>query len=152
MRTLYLEKRRALPNSEWEVLNTGLLTQLRQMDWPSASTAHIFLPIRKFGEPDTYRIVPVVNEAIGRPLRWAISRTDPKTGDLYHFVLDRNTPVRENNWGIPEPLGGYRVEEQEMDLVFVPLLAFDQLGHRVGYGKGYYDRFLGKCRPDALKM
>jgi 5-formyltetrahydrofolate cyclo-ligase len=36
--------------------------------------------------------------------------------------------------------------------VFIPLLAFDKSGHRVGYGAGYYDRFLSKCKPDCLKV
>ena len=35
--------------------------------------------------------------------------------------------------------------------MIVPLLCFDARGHRVGYGKGYYDRFLQKCRPDCIK-
>jgi 5-formyltetrahydrofolate cyclo-ligase len=36
-------------------------------------------------------------------------------------------------------------------MVLIPLLAFDQTGQRVGYGKGYYDRFLANCRPDCIK-
>jgi 5-formyltetrahydrofolate cyclo-ligase len=35
--------------------------------------------------------------------------------------------------------------------VIVPLLCFDRRGHRVGYGKGFYDRYLQKCRPDCIK-
>ena len=37
-------------------------------------------------------------------------------------------------------------------MVFVPLLAFDKKGHRVGYGKGFYDKFLSECKPDAIKI
>jgi len=44
------------------------------------------------------------------------------------------------------------VSESEIDLIFVPLLAFDETGNRVGYGKGFYDKFLTKCRPDAIKV
>jgi len=71
---------------------------------------------------------------------------------LYHFVWDKQTLIEQNSWGIPEPLGGVRVDEQEIDLVFVPLLVFDEMGYRVGYGKGYYDRFLSKCRSDIQKV
>jgi 5-formyltetrahydrofolate cyclo-ligase len=55
-------------------------------------------------------------------------------------------------WGIPEPVGGRIVEPAEFDVVLIPLLAFDAKGHRVGYGKGFYDRYLVKCRPDCLKI
>lgn len=151
LRATYLEKRRALPTEEWDALNNKLFAQIRTMPWDAyqARTIHIFLPIRKFGEPDTNRIIPIVTERSNQKLRWVLSRTDPTTGELYHFEWNENTVIRENAWGIPEPLGGYRVAEEEIDLIFVPLLAFDERGHRVGYGKGYYDRFLAKCRPDA---
>jgi 5-formyltetrahydrofolate cyclo-ligase len=55
-------------------------------------------------------------------------------------------------WGIPEPIGGRIVEPAEFDVVLIPLLAFDVNGHRVGYGKGFYDRYLASCRPDCLKI
>ena len=37
-------------------------------------------------------------------------------------------------------------------MVFVPLLAFDEKGNRVGYGKGFYDKFLAECKPEILKI
>jgi 5-formyltetrahydrofolate cyclo-ligase len=40
----------------------------------------------------------------------------------------------------------------KIDVVFVPLLAYDTLGNRVGYGKGFYDTFLSECKPDVLKI
>ncbi|MBV9241520.1 MAG: 5-formyltetrahydrofolate cyclo-ligase, partial [Acidobacteria bacterium] len=58
----------------------------------------------------------------------------------------------ENKWGIREPDGEQTASPDEFDIVLVPLLAFDSFGHRVGYGKGYYDRFLSLCRPDCLKI
>jgi 5-formyltetrahydrofolate cyclo-ligase len=57
-----------------------------------------------------------------------------------------------SKWGIPEPLKGRIVEPAELDVVLIPLLAFDLNGHRVGYGKGFYDRYLASCRPDCLKI
>ena len=57
-----------------------------------------------------------------------------------------------SRWGIPEPIGGRVVEPTEFDVVLIPLLAFDVKGHRVGYGKGFYDRYLAACRADCLKI
>ena len=52
--------------------------------------------------------------------------------------------------GIPEPVSGIAILPEILDVVFVPLLAYDEKGHRIGYGKGFYDRFLKKCRPDTI--
>jgi 5-formyltetrahydrofolate cyclo-ligase len=57
-----------------------------------------------------------------------------------------------SHWGIPEPVGGVVLNPSDFDIVLIPLLAFDLAGNRVGYGKGFYDRFLVNCRPDCLKI
>jgi 5-formyltetrahydrofolate cyclo-ligase len=44
------------------------------------------------------------------------------------------------------------VDADQLDMVFVPLIAFDEQGYRAGYGKGFYDRFLATCRPDCIKV
>jgi 5-formyltetrahydrofolate cyclo-ligase len=51
-----------------------------------------------------------------------------------------------------EPKRGSNISPADIDMVIVPLLAVDQQGHRIGYGKGYYDRFLKLCRTDCLKI
>ncbi|MGI9547808.1 MAG: 5-formyltetrahydrofolate cyclo-ligase [Flavobacteriaceae bacterium] len=109
---------------------------------------HIFLPIEKKKEVDTQSIVDLL-----RGLNKKI--VVPKIKDaeeLEHFLFETNTPLRENQLGIPEPQYGISVQVQQIDLVFVPLLIFDKKGHRVGYGKGYYDRFLKSCRNDVIKI
>jgi 5-formyltetrahydrofolate cyclo-ligase len=72
--------------------------------------------------------------------------------ELEHCLLTDQTTLKLNRWGIPEPLSGISISPQQIEVVFVPLLAFDQEGHRVGYGKGYYDRFLGECPKSTLKV
>lgn len=57
-----------------------------------------------------------------------------------------------SDWGIPEPVGGTVVKPTDFDIVLLPLLTFDLNGNRVGYGKGFYDRYLVNCRPDCLKI
>ena len=53
---------------------------------------------------------------------------------------------------IPEPINALEVPANKIEVVFVPLLAFDKKGHRVGYGKGFYDLFLSECSPDVIKI
>lgn len=151
LRTRYLHQRRTLDQHTAQQLNLGLLEQIKKLDLQAVRTAHIFLPIIRQAEPDTELISQWLKEHYPA-IRWVICKTERSTSSLYHFVWDEQTVIQENSWGIREPLGGIRVDEQEIDLIFVPLLVFDQQGFRVGYGKGYYDRFLAKCRPDALKV
>ncbi len=57
-----------------------------------------------------------------------------------------------NHYGISEPATGSIIDPKSLDCVLVPLLAFDTKGYRVGYGKGYYDRFFQRCRSNVLKI
>lgn len=72
-------------------------------------------------------------------------------GDMEHFELKRDTQLIENTWGIPEPLDANHCTDTP-DVVFIPLLAFDFEGNRVGYGKGYYDRYLYTLPSNVLKI
>jgi 5-formyltetrahydrofolate cyclo-ligase len=71
---------------------------------------------------------------------------------MSHFLLTDNTKIKKNEYNIPEPVNGLPVPTEMIDVVFVPLLAYDKLGNRVGYGKGFYDKFLNQCKPDVLKI
>ena len=75
---------------------------------------------------------------------------DPE--QLQHILLTDQTPFQKNLLGIPEPVSGIQIEPSKIDVVFVPLLAFDNKGNRIGYGKGYYDRFLARCKPECIKI
>jgi 5-formyltetrahydrofolate cyclo-ligase len=68
------------------------------------------------------------------------------------LICKADTIFETNAFNIPEPVETATAEPQEIDLVIVPLLAFDEKGIRVGYGKGYYDRYLKDCREDCLKV
>ena len=71
---------------------------------------------------------------------------------MIHFLLTDSTRLKKSKWNIPEPVDGIEIAPNKLDVVFVPLLAFDGQGQRVGYGKGFYDRFLAQCRKDAIKI
>jgi 5-formyltetrahydrofolate cyclo-ligase len=71
---------------------------------------------------------------------------------MTHFLLTDATKIKKNKYNIPEPVDGLEVPVSKINLVFVPLLAFDEKGNRVGYGKGFYDQFLSKCQPETIKI
>jgi 5-formyltetrahydrofolate cyclo-ligase len=68
------------------------------------------------------------------------------------ILVTRETVLEKNRYNIFEPSDDEIIQPQLIDAVFVPLLAFDTKGYRVGYGKGYYDRFLSRCAQDVVKI
>ncbi|SFB84392.1 5-formyltetrahydrofolate cyclo-ligase [Flexibacter flexilis DSM 6793] len=115
------------------------------------SSLHIFLPIRKHNEIDTFLIWEQLRQRFPA-MRFAASVSDFQTFAMRNYWLENNTNLVENAWGIPEPVGATLAHDADFEAVLVPLLAFDEKGFRVGYGKGFYDRFLAKCRPDVRKI
>lgn len=121
------------------------------------STASLYLPIAHQNEINTWPLIHRIwTEHPKIQLAAPVIHTDTRT--LTHYALTPETPLAENRWGIPEPLPTTRCRPvgpllpTDFDLVLVPLLIFDKNGHRVGYGGGYYDRFLAQCQPNCLKI
>jgi 5-formyltetrahydrofolate cyclo-ligase len=73
-------------------------------------------------------------------------------GDLEARLYRPGDPVTETPFGAWEPAGGSVLDPGEIDVVLTPGLAFDRRGYRVGYGKGYYDRFLARTGPPTRPM
>lgn len=151
IRKEYLEKRLNLPDDVIATLNRELLNQCQLLDYSAFRMAHIFLPITEKKEADTYALVHWAREAYPK-LQWALSRSDMRNATMEHFLWKPETVLVRNAYGIPEPAGGIPLLSSEMDLVFVPMLAFDRNGQRVGYGKGMYDRFLKECLPTVTTI
>jgi 5-formyltetrahydrofolate cyclo-ligase len=116
-------------------------------------TIHCFVADNFRKEVDTRSIRRILRAKLPW-LRWAVPRIIPSTRNMQHFVWDDGTTFIPNRWGIdePDPISSQPLDIQRIDAVLVPLLAYDRKGHRVGYGGGYYDRFLAECRPDTWKI
>ena len=149
LRKKYKKLRSELDVSTIEGLSMRIANQLLDLDIWKSNNYHIFLPISKQKEVDTEFILHILQ---GKDKNVVLSKTDFKSNSLSHYLLTDTTIIKENKYGIPEPTGGISITEETIDVVFVPLLAFDTLGNRVGYGKGFYDRFISKCRHDVVKI
>ena len=150
LRRTALAHRQALSPAEVARRSQQLCEQLfRHFPVAEWRWLHVFLPIAQRHEPDTWRIIHRI-WAEGLALRLAVPVVPADGGLLTHYELTAETPLYPNRWGIPEPAAAAQVPATAFDAVLVPLLAVDRAGHRVGYGAGYYDRFLAQCRPDTL--
>ncbi len=109
---------------------------------------HIFLSITEKNEVDTGYILSILQ---GKDKQVVIPKTVAGS-NLVNYLLTDGTRFEKNRWNIPEPVEGIEVPHEKIDLAFMPLLAFDRNGNRVGYGKGFYDNFIAGCRPDIIKV
>lgn len=122
-----------------------------EIDLTAVRTLHTFIRIPKLNEIYTSAIYFRIWRDWPSILTLA-PRMASEGGELESVDFDASTKLIANPWGIPEPAGEALADAGLIDLVIVPLLCFDEFGNRVGYGKGYYDRFLARCRPDCRKI
>ena len=149
VRQKYKELRQQLSENETEELSLQIANQLIRLDIWQHSFYHLFLPIESQKEVNTEYILQVL---AGKDKNIVLSKSDFSTREMTHFLLTYNTTIKKNAYDIPEPIDGLEVPVSKIDVVFVPLLAFDEKGNRVGYGKGFYDKFLAECKPEILKI
>ena len=109
---------------------------------------HIFLSIQNKVEVDT---TPIINILIGKDKEILISKSDFNNLSMKSYIFNEETLLKKNKYGIPEPINGKEFKEN-IDVIFIPLLAYDKKGNRVGYGKGFYDRFLSTQKNNIIKV
>ncbi len=74
-------------------------------------------------------------------------------GTMQHVPFEPSDLLVLNSYHIPEPIHKKKpINPIELDVIFIPLLQADVQGNRLGYGKGFYDRYLALCRPDVIKI
>lgn len=149
LRNQYMQLRAELSQTQQEEKSLQIANQLLKMPIWNLKTYHIFLPIQRMNEVNTEYILNIL---YGKDKDVVLPKMNKEQQSLNHFLLTEQTILKKNSWGIVEPQGGFEVSALKVDVVFVPLLAYDKKGNRVGYGGGYYDRFLRECRPDVLKI
>ncbi|NHN27109.1 5-formyltetrahydrofolate cyclo-ligase [Flavobacterium jejuense] len=149
LRQKYKRLRQQLSQKEIEDKSLAIANQLLKMDIWNKTYYHIFLPIEEQKEVNTEYILQIL---AGKDKEVVVSKSDFKTTSMTHFLLTDNTKIKKNEYNIPEPINGLKVPPEMIDVVFVPLLAYDKQGNRVGYGKGFYDKFILECRKDIVKI
>jgi 5-formyltetrahydrofolate cyclo-ligase len=118
-------------------------------DLSHVSVVHCFISIEKFNEPDTSPLFHGIWKNFPRVTTLVPRITSASAGEMESVSYTAETEVKVNAWNISEPLHDELIDSETIDLVVVPGLCFDREGGRVGYGKGFYDRFLKSCRADC---
>lgn len=147
LRKEFYQKRKSLDqiifDSYQNEIHQSLKTLLNQHFTQNPhSVVHIFLPISRKREIDTWSILRWAREA-WPDAKWVV----PKIvgGAMLHIPITTDTIFQTSDYGISEPVSDQGMDAQRIDLAITPLLSFDSEGYRLGYGGGFYDRFFAQA-------
>jgi len=149
LRKKYKSLRNTLTPKVIDNYSLAIANQVLKLDIWQHKFYHIFLSIESQKEVNTDYILNILS---GKDKNIIISKSNFTTNTLENYLLTDTTTLKLNEYNIPEPIDGIKIDNSLIDVVFIPLLAYDLNGNRVGYGKGFYDRFLNQCRPDTIKI
>ena len=145
-----LQQRRAFSATEKTPAEQRMLKFLQSWEvFRQAKTIHIF--ISKTDEPDTS---PIIESAWESGKTVAVPCVVPESFELFHSQLKSFEDLSSGALGVlePSPEGRIAMNPESFDLVIIPGVAFDRQGGRLGYGKGYYDRFLEQTAAFRLAL
>ena len=106
----------------------------------------VFCYISAHGEVDTYGLIVDLLKDKNVLVPYCIN----EEGDMIACPINSLAELKDGKFNIPEPISPTEFSREEIDFVIVPGVAFDKNGYRLGYGKGYYDRFLEGISPFKL--
>ena len=149
LRLKYKSLRKQLSENDLEERSLAIANEVLKLPIWEKNYFHLFLPITEHQEVNTEYILHLLS---GKDKEIVISKSDFETRAMTHYLLTDNTKIKKNEYNIPEPIDGLEVPTHKIEVVFVPLLAYDKDGQRVGYGKGFYDKFLSECKPETIKI
>jgi len=133
------------------VMDDLMLIQFQRLAFEDWKTVMSYVPMEQKGEPNVSLFEAYLEHFIPH-IQFAYPVSDLSANTITAHIVTEDTLFQKNEWGIEEPLNEPVLDPLAIDLVFVPMLVCDQKGYRVGYGKGFYDRFLPLCRPDTVKI
>jgi len=147
LRLKYKSKRAHITEKQRDEFSINIANNCLSLPIWEFSNYHIFLPIVKKLEVNTEFLLHVLQ---GKDKSIVVPKVLRETGKMSHILLQDNTSLKASKYGVPEPVSGIEIIPSQLDVIFIPLLAYDRIGNRVGYGKGYYDRFLAKCEAKTI--
>ncbi|WP_258102799.1 5-formyltetrahydrofolate cyclo-ligase [Marinoscillum sp. MHG1-6] len=145
-----LINRRLLSTQVWEERCLQVEAHLiRFVQEKGIHSCHIFLPIKRNNEFDSWDLVRKLDQS---GVKVMISVSDFSNHTMGHYYYSSRVNFESNAFDIPEPVDALPADISTVEMVLIPLLAADKKGHRIGYGKGFYDRLLSDMPKNVLKM
>jgi 5-formyltetrahydrofolate cyclo-ligase len=151
LRDIFSKKREEISETERAKLDDLLLIQFQRLPFNNLQVVLSFWPMEERKEMNTHLYTRYLTHLIpGVQICYPL--IDTSSNFMNAIAVNDETEFKENKFGITEPVNGAIVDPKKIDLVIMPLFAFDETGYRVGYGKGYYDRFIARCKPNVITV
>ena len=141
-RNLLLKKRKLLTEADCIKLDDLLLIQFQKLDWINVRCIGSFYPLEHQNEPNALLLIKYLKFIIP-DLKVAYPKVN--MGDMTMDFYEESDRTTQNKWGIQEPIPHHLLFPEALDAVMVPLIGFDVSGHRIGFGKGFYDKYFARC-------
>ncbi len=152
MRKFYLNERLSLSEKDLAQYNRDICDNFfNQISLKGIRVVHSFITMDNTNEPDTWMIINRLLKNY-EEIRISVPRINVDSRSIENFYYENPAQLKPNAWGIREPEFGESTVTEDIDLVLVPMLIADQYGHRVGYGKGFYDKFLATCKTSCVSV
>jgi 5-formyltetrahydrofolate cyclo-ligase len=151
LRSIYKDKRKALSDKDRMKLDDLILIQFQQLPLPPLQAFMSYWPIATHNEVNTLPMADFLQFRMPG-VQVAYPKTVHEQVSMQAIAVSDETDYELSAHGIAEPQHGEVLPADELDLIFVPMLAYDKNGYRVGYGKGFYDRYMKQCRSDVIKI
>jgi 5-formyltetrahydrofolate cyclo-ligase len=149
LRIKYKNLRKLITKEDLEVQSLAIANQLLKLPIWDKNYYHVFMPIVELNEVNTDYIIQIL---AGKDKDIVVSKSDFENLKMISYLLNDEVKFQKNKYNIFEPVTGKSIENSKIQVVFLPLLAYDLKGNRVGYGKGFYDNFLTECDKNVIKV
>jgi 5-formyltetrahydrofolate cyclo-ligase len=147
----YLQRRMDIPEEDLQQQTALMAFNFKKLSFPPVKLLLSYSPLparREFDVSVCEDMLRIQNHS----LQTAWPKIDELSNDMEACLVQKGGLYIKNRFNVLEPISGKEIPPEQIDIIFVPLVAFDNKGYRVGYGKGYYDRYLSRCRPDAIRV
>lgn len=152
LRKYYLKERLSLNDEQFARYNFDICENFfAELDLTNVKVLHSFIPMENTREPNTRIIIYKATEQYPS-IKISVPKINVHTVEIDNYYYEQPGQLKANAWGIPEPQYGEPTNTEDIDMVLVPMLIADQNGHRVGYGKGFYDKFLATCKASCIPV
>lgn len=149
LRTHYGHQRLIMSSQKQIEYSELIASQISQLDIWSYQNYHVYLTSKNpnHKEVDTFPLIEILWK---KKKQVFVPKVYGEELGIHRFT--KNSELKNNQWYIPEPTDSGRQSPEILEVAFVPLIVADKKGYRLGYGKGFYDRFFDRCSPTILKI